>query len=316
MLPSLFLSLISASHAGEPAYYSSIQVAQNSVLFAQASEVSAPKYSEAEQTIRKYSKTLSAMEFNTAFLQDDGLSTWFVYNQKRIIGYRIQVSRHASFMGEDYDKEFSAAVDRAIETLNHDGELEKCEGSQIQAMMGSAPKCEGTSVDKDISTLIDNDIALKTALDEINAIKWPEPQVESKEQPVSPITGTHSYMDLHSFSSVFLQRSRTEHSTWLEQQTDSIIEGLESGDSESMKQAEAFRLEYSERIASDGKKLISTFQGYAEKRAKKNAQLKEVGFCGNVAELGGCVGEDVTDEMITYLKLDRKFLKTMKKAGF
>ena len=316
MLPSLFFSLISAVHAGEPAYYSSIQIAQNSVLFANASETSAPKYTEAEQNIRKYSKTLSAMEFNTAFLQDDGLSTWFIYNQKRMIGYRIQISRHVSFMTEDYDKEFSSAVQRAIESLNHDGELKKCEGSQIQAMMGAAPRCDGTSVDKDISALIDNDSTLKTALDEINAIKWPEPQVESKEQPVTPITGTEYYIDLQNFSAVFLQNSITEHNTWLNQQTDSIIEGIESGDPESLKQAEAFRKTYSERIATDGTNLISTFQAYSEKRAKKNAKLKQVGFCGNVTELGGCAGEDVTDEMMNALKLDRKFLKMMSKAGF
>jgi hypothetical protein len=143
-----------------------------------------------------------------------------------------------------------------------------------------------------------------------------EPQVESKEQPVTPITGTEYYIDLHSFSSVFLQNSITEHSTWLDHQTDTIIEGLESGDPEALKQAEAFRKTYSERIAADGKKLISTFQTYSEKRAKKNAKLKQVGFCGNVAELGGCSGEDVTDEMVESLKLDRKFLKMISKAGF
>lgn len=319
MLPSLFFSLISATaNAGTPdlAYYSSNEVAKNSTLFAKAAEVSAPQYSQAEQNIRKYSKTLSEMEFNTAFLQDDGLSQWFSYNQKRIIGYRLQVSRHVSLMTEDYDKEFSSAVERAIESIAFEGTVKKCEGNKMQAMMGSAPKCDGKSLDKDISNIIDNDQELKTALDEINALKWPESQVEEKEQSVTPITGTEYYIDLYVFSTKFLQESIDSHGNWLEAQTDSIIEGLESGDSDSIKQAEAFRKAYNKRIAADGKKLISTFEVYANKRVKKNDKLGTVGFCGNVKALGGCTGQDATAEMMEFLANDKKFLKSLTKAGF
>lgn len=319
MLPSLFFSVFSATANADSvplAYYSSNEVAKNSALFAQAAEISAPQYSQAETNIRKYSQTLSEMEFNTAFLQDDGLTKWFQYNQKRIIGYRLQVSRHVSFMTDDYDKEFSAAVKRAIADIGFEGEVKKCEGNKMQSMMGSAPKCEGKSLDKDISSRVDNDQELKSALAEINALEWPTSQVEERQQAVSSITGTTYYIDLYAFSSKFLQDSIDSHDRWLEAQTDSIIEGLEAGDTEAIKQAEAFRTSYNERIAIDGKKLISTFEIYANKRVKKNDKLGNIGFCGNVKALGGCVGQDVTNEMIDFLSNDKKFLKALHKAGF
>ena len=59
-----------------------------------------------------------------------------------------------------------------------------------------------------------------------------ESQVEEKAQAVTPITGNEYYIDLYCFSSKFLQASITSHGKWLEAQTDSIIEGLESGDAE------------------------------------------------------------------------------------
>ena len=173
MLPSLFFSLVSTTANAEApnlAYYSSNEVAKQSTLF-QMAEVSA-KYSQAEQNIRRYSQILSEMGFNTAFLQDDGLSQWFGYNQKNI-GYRLRVSRHVSLMTEDYDTEFGSAVDRALESINFEGTIKKCEGNKMQAMMGTAAKCDGKSLDKDIASIIDNDQQLKTALGEINALKWP-----------------------------------------------------------------------------------------------------------------------------------------------
>ena len=318
MLPSLFLMLtsISAAESSDLAYYSSNEVAKNSSLFAQAAEISAPQYAQAETNIRKHSQILSEMEFNTAFLQDDGLTEWFQYNQKRIIGYRLQISRHVSFMTDDYDKEFTAAVERAIESIGFEGTVEKCEGNKMQAMMGTAPKCDGQSLDKDIASRIDQDQLLKTALNEINALQWPASQVEEKEQAVTPITGADYYIDLYAFSSKFLQASIDDHGNWLEAQTDSIIEGLESGDSAAIKQAEVFRKAYNERIAADGQKLMSTLNMYAVKRVKKNDKLASIGFCGNVQALGGCTGQDVTAEMIQFLSNDKKFLKTLSKSGF
>ena len=84
----------------------------------------------------------------------------------------------------------------------------------------------------------------------------------------------------------------------------------------SIKQAEAFRKAYNDRIAKDGERLISAFKTYADKRVKKNDKLGSIGLCGNVKALGACNGQDVTEEMISFLANDKKFLKTLSKAGF
>ena len=256
------------------------------------------------------------MDFNTSFVQNPELTTWFEFNQKRILGYRIQLNKHVGLMTEDYDTEFMDAVSRAIAELAPDGNVEKCEGNAMQAMMGSKVKCEGKDISKDIAKKIDADPELQTAIQEINAIAWPVPQVEPKTQPVIPVTGSENYIDLYAFSSRFLQNRLDEHSQWLEEQTDTIIEDLESGDSKAIKKAEEFRKEYQQRIADDGKKFLTDFQAFAEKRSKKYPELGNLAFCANVKELGGCEGKDVSNETITALETNRKFLKFLKKSGF
>ena len=78
----------------------------------------------------------------------------------------MQVSKHASMLTEDYDKEFSAAMNRAIEGLEFDGTLSVCEGQAIHAMMGTAPKCDGTSFSQSIAQTMDDDAELQSAIKE------------------------------------------------------------------------------------------------------------------------------------------------------
>jgi hypothetical protein len=214
-----------------------------------------------------------------------------------------------------YDTEFTAARDRAIESLDFEGEITPCEAQSIHALMGSAPKCDGLDLNKTISKKIDADQTLKAALTTINAQEWPSPQVTTDTMEPISVTGVTHYIQLEDFSAVMLQDILTSHQRWLEQQNDSIIEGIESGDPEAIKLAKSQRQEYLSRLATDGDKLINTLTIYSEKRAKKTPYLSTMGICVNHRDLGGCSGTDVTSDFIALAKSDKYWLKSQKKSG-
>ena len=296
-------------------YYNETEISKASTLFAEASKISAPQFAKAESTIRQHAGIIKDMETNIALLNDTDLETWFSQNQKYMLGYRLQVSKHATMLTEDYDTEFSSAMNRAIEGLEFDGTLEVCEAQAIHAMMGAAPKCDGTSFSTQLAKSMDNDPTLQAAIESINAIPWPEAKVTLQSMPIVEITGAAAYIDLNTFVRQMMGERMKEHQRWLEQQNDALVEGLETGDKEAFKKAEQNRVLYLDRLSTDGQVLFEALQKYAAKRGKKNPVVQSIGFCGNLEELGGCEGTDATNEVIALLKSDRHWIKLQTKAG-
>jgi len=315
MIHLILSTSLGFAETGDKGYYNETEISKASVLFAEASKISAPQFAKAESTIRQHAGIIKDMETNIALLNNTELETWFSQNQKYMLGYRLQVSKHASMLTEDYDTEFSSAMNRAIEGLEFDGTLEICEAQAIHAMMGAAPKCDGTSFSTQLAKSMDNDPTLQTAIESINAIPWPEAKVAIQSMPIVEITGGTAYIDLNTFVRQMMGERMKEHQQWLEQQNDALVEGLETGDQEAFKKAEQNRSLYLDRLSSDGQVLFATFEKYAAKRGKKNPVVQSVGFCGNLEELGGCEGTDVTSEVIALLKSDRYWLKLQTKAG-
>ncbi len=307
---------ISLSQAEEAkGYYNETEIQRNSQLFVEASKIAAPQFTQAESNIRGHAEVIQQMEQNLALLNDDLLTTWFTDQQRQMIGYRIQVSNHATMLTNDYDTEFTKAMYQAIENIPFEGSITVCEAQAIHAMMGTAPKCDGTSLSKEIASNMDNNTELRKAITEINAISWPTIDLQTSPQAPSAVTGTQYVVDLHAFSEVFLQERIAGHQQWLESQNDSLIEGLESGDTEAMQKAQANREAYLARLTADGTQLIEALNTYAVKRGKKHDMLNDFALCGNINELGGCKGTDKTQELIDLLKSDRYWAKVQSKSG-
>ena len=315
MMYLILSTLMAFAEPSDKGYYNETEISKSSTLFAEAAKVSAPQFAQAESTIREHAGIIKVMETNIAILNDEELKAGFTQNQKYMLGYRMQVSKHASMLTEDYDKEFSAAMERAIEGLEFDGTLSVCEGQAIHAMMGTAPKCDGTSFSQSIAQTMDNDSELQSAIKSINAVPWPTTNIEQKSMNVVEITGKDGYINLQTFVEQMMGQRMQVHQQWLERQNDALIEGLETGDKEAYKKAEANRALYLERLSADGEQLFIALQKYAAKRGKKYPVVNSVGFCGNIKELGGCTGNDVTAEVLTILKSDRYWAKVKSKSG-
>ena len=315
MMYLILTTFMASAEPSDKGYYNETEISKASTLFAEAAKVSAPQFAKAESSIREHAGIIKQMETNIAILNDTELKVWFTQNQKYMIGYRMQVSKHASMLTADYDKEFSEAMNRAIAGLEFDGTLEICEAQAIHAMMGSAPKCDGTSFSKTLAKTMDEDEALQSAIGSINSVAWPTVTISAQSMPIVEVTGADGYINLHVFVEQMMNQRMQQHQRWLEQQNDSLIEGLEMGDKEAFKKAEANRNLYLNRLSADGEVLFIALQKYADKRGKKNPVVASVGFCGNIKALGGCQGVDVTDEVIALLKSDRYWVKVRSKSG-
>lgn len=320
MYTSLIMSILLLANtpvqAEEVAYYNYNEIAKSSKSFAAAGDATGPKYAQVDSTLQAQSQILSQLEYNNAYLENATLQTWTEYNQKRMIGYKYQVSKHVELISQDYDDEFTRAMERALAKINYKGTVEECASAQgIQALMGATPSCQGKSLDKEIAALMDQDPQLQSALAEINNIPWPVSEVTPAAQSTISITGTENYIDVYAFSTYFLQARIAGYKKTMESQIGEIIFDVESGDPEAKKKAEAYRTTYLSKVHADGVLLTNSIETYSAKNASKNPLVASLGYCGNPQNLGGCEGKDVTTELIQSLKADKNWQKSMKKSG-
>ncbi len=313
MTPLILSAFITFADTPTLGYYNETEISKASVLFAKSAEVAAPQFAKAESTIRQHADAIAKMEQNIALLNDDILRESFTETQRRMLGYRLQVSKHATILTDDYDKEFTAAMNRALAELSKEGSIEPCEAQAIHAMMGAAPKCEGESYSKAIAESMDADEILQSAIQAINNVPWPT--IEISEQVASPkaISGVDNFIQLDVFVRTFMKQRILMHQQWLESQNDNLIEGIESGDKSALEKAQQNREEYFKRLSEDGTQLEALLKAYSEKRGKKHAVLTSLALCGTVQELGGCSGEDVTQDVLNIMKSDRYWAKLQAK---
>ncbi len=295
--------------------YNETEIARNSTLFADAAKSSAPQFAKAESTMNQHASYLSTMETSLAFVGLVESPDWYIQNQKQMLGYRLMVNKHIQLLTTDYDVEFTKAMERAIESLNFDGTIQLCEAQSIHAMMGTAPKCEGVSLSKSISNNIDNDTQLQASLKELNNLQWPEPFTETQSIDAIPLTGSKYYIRTDVIIQKLVNSSVNNHKKWLENKYDSIVEGVENENPEAIKLAVKQRDEYKQRISKTGEQFEEAIELFSIKRAKKFPQLESLAQCHNLQELGGCTGEDITEEFLAFIESEKHWNKSLKKVG-
>lgn len=314
MLTSLFLSFQINTAQAEESYYSHNAIAQHSKLYSESSKVSIPKNTEATAIMSKHNQILKEMEYSVATLNQDVLTQSYAENQKAILEYRLKTQTHIQNIVQAYDAAFVNAMNQAITDLAFEN-LSLCEGNAIQAMMGAGPSCSGTEVSMQIAAKMDQNSELKDALDGINELAWPQANLQITAQPVLPITGTEYYVDVYEFGSYLLNEQLIAHQKEYQANLNGIMLELETGDEQAIETAKKFREAYLTTLTADGEKLRIALESYALKNAPKDPRLSQIGFCGNVSELGGCQGTDLTKEMIQSLQDNKKWQKALKKSG-
>ena len=302
-------SVTTRSSAEAPSgHYHPDDIAGASKVFATAAESVGPRYDTASQQLQKVGKGLELLELGALTMGSRTpaeLSEWMAAARRQATGEHMRLQRHVDLMGEDYGTEFGAALTRALAA--EDPALVECGATGIAAMVGGKD-CPGKDVNARIASVIDQDTTLQAAISSIDAIEWPTVSQPSKTWPASPLTGTEQWVQVGAlFRALFPDRLQ-DHQDDLDRSLAGIFENDELSREDKISAAKDQRERYATALAADGDVLFDALEEALTKGAKKGAP-KSVGLCANAPSLGGCEGEDVTRDVLTFLGTDKRFTK-------
>lgn len=313
------LSLLLASNvamAQDAAYYHPQQIAEQSQVFVTASETSAPKFQESQTIFARFSNGLEELEVGvlvTASRLDDSIKAHAEEMRREIMASYLQTSAHVELLQTDYMTVFTAALERALATDLGTDNIVECGATGIAALTGRS-SCQGTDLNGKLASIIDQDVELKTAIDEINGVPWPTIDVPIEAQaPIAFLSGDSSdvvHIQGAILGNTFLQDRIIAHQDRLDRSLEPLEDGLNNGDTAAVTRAKELRKEYEVAIGADGEALLVLVEEHLARLQKKGG-FGAVSLCVNPAELGGCTGNDSSKELISLLQNDRKFAKAM-----
>ncbi len=317
MLAALPLLLCATSFAGEPGYYHPDFVGPHSALFEKASAHVSESFGGIQAEMARLSPDLVALDQGASLCAErapEGFLTYATEIRRQSNGQTAQVQAFVDTLVDDFEVTFGGAMERVLEAATVGYDVSLCRAEGIHALMGRS-QCEGTDLAPIIGQHMDGDAELMDDVDEIIALPWPSFELQGRAQPVIPITGVGSYLDLDALTDALLRdaiaQSKARHAEALE----AVEADLEEGDTQAVRsaaleKAQDYRALYERDMAQLGEGFLDSIQASLLRLQKKGAPAA-VGVCANPQGLGGCSGEDVTEAVLPLLLADKKLLKAL-----
>ena len=315
MLLPLLIS--SAVLAGEPGYYHPDFVGPHSALFEKASAHVAQEFDAVQGDMARFSPDLVALDQGAALCAQrapEGFITYAAELRRESAGQTAMVQAFVDTLVDDFEVTFGGAMERVLEAATEGYDVTLCKAEGIHALMGRN-QCEGTDLAPIIGEHMDRDADLVQDVEEILGLEWPSFTLAGRAQPVIPITGVGSYIDLQVLTDALLSdriaEAKARHATAIE----GIEADLEEGDTQAVRdaaleKAQDYRVLYERDLAEIGEGFFDTV-GAALGRLQKKGAPAAVGVCANPQALGGCSGQDVTDLVLPLLVADKKLQKAL-----
>jgi hypothetical protein len=315
MLLSLLIS--SAVLAGEPGYYHPDFVGPHSSLFEKASVHVAQEFDAVQGDMARVSPDLVALDQGAALCAErapDGFIAYTAELRRESAGQSAMVQAFVDTIVDDFEVTFGGAMERVLQQATEGYDVTLCKAEGIHAMMGRS-QCEGTDLAPIIGEHMDGDAELAADVEEILSLEWPSFTIEGRAQPVIPVTGVGSYVDLQALTGALLSdriaEAKARHASAIED----IEADLEEGDTQAVRdaaleKAKDFRELYEKDLSEIGEGFFDAVSSSLDRLQKKGAPAA-VGVCANPQGLGGCSGQDVTDTVIPLLVADKKLAKAL-----
>ena len=307
--------LTNVASAAEPAYYSPDAVAGASTTFARFAEVAAPHFQTLQTELAKSAKSIDVLDTSVNLLGDRVTPELTAYRDglRRDLtrGY-MQAQAHVGWFEDASTSIFTQALERELKTLEGQYELSVCRArTGMAAITGpgaSMKQCEGKDLNPQLAKELDSSKALTEVVDQLTSEPWPSVQVQGTEQAVLPWIGSQDYINL-----ALVERALSDRMKDFNQDLDDELLPLDDALSDTkteegqaaLAQADALRASYEAEVAAWGDTLLGLIEKPLDKKGVK------VGLCANPESLGGCVGQDRTDEAIKILKADKKVQKAL-----
>jgi len=220
----------------------------------------------------------------------------------------------AGTMMDDFDSEFSAALDRvapddavACQTMIPTGKALP----GMPAPMKKNPECPGEDLSARLAQKIDQDPALKTAIDEILALEWP--QVTVPDTPQAPVGPSERWIAVQPWFRA-VAPSRLKAIDRADEDARLPIEAALEDDptTDEMRalvdDAKAIDARTASARAQLAAPTLAAIARWNDKKAKKDL---DVGLCANPIPFGGCTGQDATQAIGPQLREDKKVARTL-----
>jgi hypothetical protein len=308
----LFLLLSLAGWANTPGHVHPTQIAKHSGLYTQAAERAGTTFREREAQSAAFALALTSYQEGLDLLGERAPAS----ERERLHGLRQRYHREhavlqafAQAMMEDFDEQFSAAMNRAMPPGVVVCEATVGTGPSLPGLprrTQANPDCQGPDRNQDVAMRMDADPSLQSAVQELLALDWPTFSIEPEARP--PIGGSR-WIEVQPFMRSLIaarldaieredERARIPLAAALE-------EGITPENRESLlAQGRAVTLRTSTARGSVAAPIL---------RSVENAGPKvigaPVGWCANPRSFGGCSGEAVPPAQVQTLRKNKKVLK-------
>lgn len=314
LLACVFGSL--AAPPAPPAYYHPDAIAGASARFAEASKAIGPAFERAEAEGQKYGAALTSLEVGVALLGGDApkeLTEWSDATRRSLTGQFLRVQKFSGLVQDDFSTVFSAAMERAVPAVTRGYAAVECQSTGIAAMMRRNP-CVGTDLSPELARVIDADPALQKEVASILSLDWPVVTAESRAWAPVALTGTARWVRGSVVARALVEERLAARLDTFERALDPLQEGLDARDPAAVTRAAAEKAKYLAGLGEEGRALRASMVA-ALQRAEKKGGPAQVGWCANPPALGGCVGEDATDAVLSVLRADKKLLAELGGGG-
>ncbi|MFT7519857.1 MAG: hypothetical protein ACI9MC_002001 [Kiritimatiellia bacterium] len=307
-----------AANAASPGHYHPADIAMSSELYTQTAEKASGTFSDRQElldsvavALADYREGLDLLGDRAPRAEQDRLATL----EKRFNRERAVLSAFASIMMEDFNEEFTQAMERAIPAGAVACQPRVATGPSlpgIPARTQPNADCKGTSVSKRMGSALDADPTLQTAVREIMALSWPTITVDSTAQ--APIGEATTWIATSAF---FRKAANATLKRIDKQDTDARLDFEAALEQELSKEQLQAMLGKAHKItaataqmrAAAAAPTLDAVDQWSAKRLKKGETA--VSWCASPALLGGCTGTDGTRSPGKALLVDKKIAKTL-----
>jgi hypothetical protein len=301
-------------------FYHPDDVSGLSARFAQAGEVAAPRFEERSRAAEALAAALNNYEKSLDLLGSAAPAA----ERERLAALRVDYNRQfavldhfSTTMMNDFDGEFRAALARALKA--HAGAAE-CRamipaGRALPGMRANLkpnPACVGTNLNEALAKAMDADPQLSRAINEINAVRWPDMKLDAA--PQTAIGGDARWI----WVGDLLQRGASGALRDIDradaEAREPFAAAIEQGVSVAEKKkwvddAAAVTAATAKKRAAIGEPVVAAARGVLDKWSKKGEPA--TGFCANPTLLGGCAGADASATLVPRLLDEKKVIQAL-----
>ncbi len=295
----LALLLPLTSWAARQGHYHPDEVAARSARFQELSQAFLPRFDALQGQLARAGEALQELERAVLLLGDrapEGLRTWQEDLRRRAAHAHLTAQAHVDLVQQDAEQTFGRALQRALEALDDDWEVQECRRSPLPGP-AAGPACPGEDLNDRLAKALDADPVLEAEVRDMLSVPWPEFQLEGAPQPAVPFTGEDGYIRLAAVAEALVGERIEAMADELDRRLAAVAGDLE--------RAYDLRAAWERDMAALGDTLLQAIE-----RPLKRHDL-EVALCANPPALGGCPGVDRTDEALALLVDDRRVRRAL-----